>query len=104
MISQFDVVPNPVAQARKIRPFYLSLQDRQLDHLRTRIMAPLLAAGARNEPNRLNPQFQIEERRVYLDPTDLVTMHVRHLGSPVANLQQEHYRIVSALDLVFTGV
>lgn len=104
MISQFDVVPNPVTQARKIRPFYLSLQDWQLDHLRTRIMAPLLIVGAQKEPNRLNPHFQIENRRVYLDPTDLVTMHVRHLGSPVANLQEEHYRIISALDLVFTRV
>lgn len=103
-ISYFDVVPNPLRQARKARPFYVCVQHRFLDHLRTRIMAPLLSAGDGSERSRLYPHLNIGDRMVILDPTDLVTMEVRHLGQPVANLSSESFRIVAALDLVFTGV
>lgn len=103
-VSYFDVVPNPMQQARKARPFYVCVQHRLLDHLRTRIMAPLLNANGDQQQSRLYPLLNVGDRMVILDPTDLVTMEVRHLGQPIANLASESFRIVAALDLVFTGV
>lgn len=103
-ISYFDVVPNPMQQARKARPFYVCVQHKLLDHLRTRIMAPLLSTEGDRRQTRLYPHLNVGDRMVILDPTDLVTIEVRHLGQPVANLSSESFRIVAALDLVFTGV
>jgi toxin CcdB len=101
-ISYFDVVPNPVSQHRNERPFYVCVQHTFLNHLRTRVMAPLLA---RQMPQgRLHPPLKVGQQTVFLDPTDLVTMDAKHLGQPVANLSSESFRITAALDLVFTGV
>lgn len=100
--SYFDVVANPIAQHRKERPFYVCVQHSLLDHLRTRLMAPLLTRQLAQ--SRLYPQLQVNGHIVFLDPADLVTMSVRHLGDPIANLASESFRIIAALDLVFTGV
>ena len=69
-ISQFDVFPNPVRQGRQHKPFVISLQHRHLDHLHTRVAAPLVTE-IRGSPSRLNPVFVIGGQRVFLDPTDL---------------------------------
>jgi toxin CcdB len=102
-ISQFDVFPNPVRQGREHKPFVISLQHRHLDHLHTRVAAPLVTEF-RGSPSRLNPVFVIGGQRVFLDPTDLGAMDVRLLRKPVANLESERYRIMAALDLVLTGI
>ena len=102
-ISYLDVVPNPVAQHREVRPFYICVQHSFLDHLRTRVMAPLMATNL-PQRERLYPHLHIGGQTVFLDPTDLVTMAARHLGDPIFNLGSESFRITAALDLVFTGV
>jgi hypothetical protein len=66
-------------------------------------MAPLLSAELKQQ-SRLHPQLHIAGQSVLLDPTDLVTMNVQHLGEPVANLAAESFRIIGAIDLVITGV
>jgi hypothetical protein len=103
IISYFDVIPNPVSQHRKDRPFYVCVQHAMLDHLRTRLMAPLLSANMKPQ-SRLHPALNIIGQTVVLDPTDLVTMNLRHLGEPIANVASESFRIIGAIDLVLTGV
>jgi len=102
-ISYFDVVPNPISQHRKARPFYVCVQHTMLDHLRTRLMAPLLSANMKQH-TRLHPVLDIAGQKVILDPTDLITMNLRHLGNPIANVASESFRIIGAIDLVLTGV
>ena len=102
-ISYFDVVTNPIRHSRKAIPFYVCVQHSLLDHLRTRLMAPLQPIGSQ-QPSRLYPHLNVARQRVFLNPIDLVTMEVRHLGQPVVNLASESFRIVAALDLVITGV
>jgi hypothetical protein len=103
-ISYFDVVRNPMERGRDVRPYYVCVQHSHLDHLRTRVMAPLIVTAGLTQQNRLNPILDIENAKLFLDPTDLVTMEVRRLGKAVANLASDSFRIITALDLVFTGV
>jgi toxin CcdB len=101
--SYFDVIANPVRHGREAIPFYVCVQHAMLDHLRTRVMAPLQPVGS-HQPSRLYPHLNVAGQKVFLNPTDLVTMEVRHLGQPIANLKADSFRITAALDLVFTGV
>jgi toxin CcdB len=102
-VRYFDVVANPIPQHRKDRPFYVCVQHTMLDHLRTRLMAPLLSTNMKQQ-SRLHPLLSVAGQTVLLDPTDLITMNLRYLGEPVANLESESFRIIGAIDLVLTGV
>ena len=103
-MSQFDVHPNPSRSSRDDRPYLLVVQARFLDHLKTRVCAPLIVEGALAFERRLNPILPIKGHNYYLSPTELVTLPVRLLGKPVANLENHRDRIIAALDLVFTGI
>jgi toxin CcdB len=104
MIRQFDVVLNPVAALRASRPYLLCVQHRILDHATTRLMAALTTERVDQSLPRLHPRFEIAHRMLYLLPQDLLTLPLRVLKNPVANLSSESSRITAALDLVFTGV
>lgn len=103
-IRQFDVVANPTRRARDIKPYLMCVQHRNFDHLATRLVAPLLVEAVVRKPSRLNPEFWIDGKRLFLDPVDLGTIPLRHLASVVASLESERDRIIPALDIVFTGV
>ena len=104
MIRQFDVFPNPLRDDRKEKPFVLNVQHYLLDHLGTRITGPLLTKRSVKETSRLHPQVTVAGDVLYFDPTDLVPMPLRFLKKPIASLESESFRIIAALDLVFTGV
>jgi hypothetical protein len=53
---------------------------------------------------RLNPGFEIEGRRVYLQPLEMAAFPARSLQRHVANLEEFRYQIIGAIDLVLTGV
>ena len=103
-IRQFDVVANPLPGSGRARPYLICVQHRRLDHLQTRILAPLISEHRLGEEPRLNPTFVIAGKSVYLDPTDLVTLLVSRLGEAITNLESERDRIIASLDLVFTGI
>jgi toxin CcdB len=103
-MSQFDVHTNPSRMGHEDRPFLLVVQTRFLDHLRTRVCAPLLTERALQREPRLNPLLAVNGRAYYLSPTELVALPLRLLGKPVANLEDQRYEIIAALDLVFLGI
>lgn len=104
MIKQFDVFPNPLRDYRKEKPFVVSVQHYLLDHFNTRITGPLITRRSVDEASRLYPKVTVQGDDLYFDPTDLVAMPIRFLKAPVANLASESFRIIGAIDLVFTGV
>lgn len=103
MIRQFDVYPTPLRASKQERPYVLVLQSSLIDS-QSRVCAPLVAERFIRPDGRLNPLFQIESLRCYLHPIELITLAVRVLRTPVANLESERARIIAALDLVFTGI
>lgn len=105
MIRQHDVFRNPLRAARDAKPFVVNVQHHLIDRLGTRIVAPLVPWRAVADQPRLYPAIRLVGQCIlYFDPTDLMTVPLRLLRDPVANLEADRDRIVAALDLVFTGI
>ncbi len=105
MIHQFDVFRNPIRTGRDERPYVISLQHYHLDHLRTRIVAPLARHRADGSHRRPMPALTILDETLYLSPTEIVTLSTNYLrGAAVANLENYRREIVEAVDLVLVGI
>jgi toxin CcdB len=101
---QFDVFENPSARGRRERPFLIVVQSDVLSDRHTRVVAPLVAHSELQPLSRLNPTVEVDGRKFYFHPAELAHIPKDMLRKPVANLESERYRIVAALDLVFTGI
>ena len=98
------VYANPAESGAHI-PFLLEVQDRLLDDLDTRVVAPLVPAASYGHPlRRLHPVLSVEGRAHVLLTQELAGVHVRALGAPVADLSGRRAEILAALDFLFTGV
>jgi toxin CcdB len=104
MTRQFDVVPHPIVSGRHDKPYLIDVQTDHLGHLRTRVTAALVVCDAVDSQWRLYPEILVLGRRLYFDPTDLVSVPVKVLGTPIANLESLRDRIIAAIDLIITGV
>ena len=105
-MAQFDVYRNPNPATRARIPFLLDVQAGLLDSLATRIVVPLCkpeALGGK-PAERLNPQFNIEGRKLIMLTPELAGVSRKALGERVANLAGEREAIIAALDLAFTGI
>lgn len=103
-LRQFDVFRNPSTRTRAARPFFIVLQSDQISLFDTRIVAPLVAPMKIAWFERLMPEVTIAKKRYVIFTPELGPMPIHALQPPVANLESERYRIISALDLVFTGI
>lgn len=102
-MRQFDVCRNEGRGAAD-RPYILVLQSDLLSDLGTRVVAPLVASTAYRSFQALTPAFAVEGKEVFLSVLEIATVPAGILGPVVGNLGEERYRILSALDLLFTGV
>ena len=105
-MAQFDVYRNPNAATRARVPFLLDVQVALLESLATRIVVPLCkpeALGGK-AAERLNPQFEVEGRRVVMLTQEMAGIPRKALGELAANLAGERGQIIAALDFAFTGV
>ena len=85
--------------------FVLDCQSDSLSHLATRVVTPLMRA--REVPaaaSRLHPVFTFNGEAFLLAAHLLTAIATRDLGSPVASLDAERYRILTALDVLIRGV
>ncbi len=82
----------------------LDCQSDFLDHLQTRVVAPLLPPTL--EPkiaDRLNPTFDIGGERYVLFPQFMAAVPEANLQQRVTSLAQHDLMIVAALDMLLTG-
>ncbi len=104
-MAQFDLYrnPNPVSKSRI--PLLLDVQSDLLGALATRIVVPLCRPEfvGRQPVERLNPQVDIEGRKLVVLTQELAGVPLKALGSRVGNLAHERTAIVSALDFAITG-
>jgi toxin CcdB len=101
---QFDVFPNPDSANSESHPYFMVLQTNSLEHLNTRVVAPLIPPKTLPFFERLMPEVSVEGSRFVLDITNIGVLPVRLLHTAVVNLEADRYRIISAIDLVFTGI
>ena len=101
---QFDVFVNPSSRGTEGRPFVVVVQHNILKASNQRLVVPLVVEHEIKPMGRLNPAFEIEGRKVYLQPLEMAAFPARSLQRHVANLEDFHYQIIGAIDLVLTGV
>jgi len=105
-MAQFDVYRNPNPSSRTRIPFLLDVQAGLLDSLATRVVVPLcspeLLGGKTAE--RLNPVLEIQGRQFVLLTPEVAGIPRKVLGERVGNLASKREAIVSALDVIFTGI
>ncbi|MBT5497036.1 MAG: CcdB family protein [Alphaproteobacteria bacterium] len=101
-MPQFDVYANPGRNADLI-PLLLDVQSDLLDPLDTRLVAPLVDATRAKAISRLNPEFIIEGRRLFLSTQEMSGYPRRALGEPLLNLSQRRDEILAAIDFLIHG-
>jgi toxin CcdB len=103
-MKQFDVVANPFPRSRERQPFLVVLQSDLLTRsLDTMVVAPLEPAASSTFADRLNPRVEIEGNAFVVMTQELVTVRKSALGLPRASIAGDHDKILSALDMLFTG-
>jgi toxin CcdB len=98
------VFPNPSPRTRDRHPFFVVLQSDVLQHLNTRVVAPLIAPNASRALERFMPAVSILGSKLVIDVANVGVLPVKVATAPVTNLEAERYRIVAAIDLVFAGI
>jgi toxin CcdB len=103
-VKQFDIVPNPFPRSRERQPYLVALQSDILTrNLDTLVVAPLEPASSSTFADRLNPQVEIDGNAFVLITQEIVTVRKSVLGKPHASIAAERDKIISALDMLFTG-
>ena len=104
MVTQFDVFENPDPESAAAHPYFLILQADRLKELNTRIVAPLVAPKTLPGFERLMPVVSVKNKNLVVDVANVGVFPLKLIPNPIANLETERYRIVGAIDLIFTGI
>ena len=103
-MAQFDVYINPNSASKKYAPYLLDVQNDLFESLTTRVVVPLLTEkGIRVPANRLNPEFTIEGKKVYLSTAEIAGIPQSAMGKYVCSLSSHRTQINNALDFLITG-
>ncbi len=99
-MARFDVYPMPGR-----RPGYLlDVQANLLDRLETRVVVPLFPEQEAPPPMAaLNPVFEIQGQRHVMMTQSIATLRRRDLGKVILSLDDQHQRIMNALDMLLSG-
>lgn len=101
-MARFDVYANPDKADRKWVPFVLDIQNDHLLGLETRVVVPLWTPEALPlKVGRLNPELQVDGRKVVMDSASLGAIPTAELRRPVVNLEDHRREIQDALDTLF---
>lgn len=98
-MARYDLFAGPYGGS-----YLLDVQSDLLDHLKSRVVVPLLPAEDAPPPVRtLNPVFDIDGRKLIMATHLIGAVAVSELGEPRANLGECHDQIIDALDMLFQG-
>jgi toxin CcdB len=95
---------NPSTRGTEGRPYVVVVQADILRESSLRLVIPLVVEQGTKPLPSLNPAFDIEGQRVYLQPLEISALPIRALRRYVSNLEEFRDQIISAIDLVLTGV
>jgi len=101
---QFDVFKNTDKETADAHPYLIVLQSDVITALDTCIVAPLVSPKTIKYFERLLPIVTMNKRSYTIAIPDMAAIPSAAVGNPIANLESERYRIVAAVDLVFTGI
>jgi toxin CcdB len=103
-MARFDFYANPIADQRRVVPYWLDIQSDFVDAFATRVIVPLLSSSAAGAvTGRLNPQFDIEGRSVFAETQNMTAVPLRLLKKPAGSLRAQQAVIEDAIDFLFRG-
>jgi toxin CcdB len=105
-MPQFAVYKNRNETTRGRFPLLLDVQSDLLEPLNTRVVVPLsLRATAKTRQMAvLTPKLPVAGKEYVMVTPQLAGIAVRELGAIVDTLSSERAKIISALDLLITGI
>lgn len=84
--------------------YVLDCQAELLSHLTTRFVVPLVPVAQVGTPMaRLNPRFDVEGQELVMMTQFSAAVSARSIGKPLLSLEQHHYVITTALDMLVSG-
>lgn len=100
-MAQFDVYENRAPGSKTRVPYLLDVQHDLLEHLKTRVVIPLVAE---EKPiTHLNPSVEIGGKRYMLSTQEMAGISLDVLGPHVVSLDSERDVIIQAIDFLVTG-
>lgn len=104
-MSQFAVYANADAASKRWIPYLLDVQSDLIETAGSRVVVPLIANDrAGGAIGHLMPCFLVGDKRVVMDTAQIMGVPVRMLGKQVADLSQERYAILAAIDMLISGI
>lgn len=99
-MAQFDILRLADGSA-----YVIDCQTDLLDHIDTRLVAPLVPADIAPPPVRgLNPVIEIDQAQYIMVTQSAAAIRTRELGERVASLASRAHEFTNAFDLLLTGV
>ncbi len=105
-MAQFSVHKNRNPRTRVAYPLLVDVQSDLLDELETRVVVPLTRTPAllRKPLARLTPIIEVDGDRYLLMTPQLAGILRSDLAAAVSDVKGQRTAIVSALDMLTTGV
>ena len=100
-MAQFDVYKNTNTETSQLFPYLLNIQHDLLSTLKTRVVVPL--CSDQSPITHLNPQFVIENSKVFMSTADMAGISLSGCGEIVTNLEEKRSEIINALDFLVSG-
>jgi toxin CcdB len=103
-MAQLDIYENLNEDSRAEIPYLLDIQHVLHQHLRTRMIVPLVRTEAQKARlDTLCPGFVIEGQSVFASIPEMSAYPVKELGDKVYNLEVKRSEIFSAVDFMLNG-
>ncbi len=106
MMSQFTLYKNENKNSKKVYPYFIDVQSDLLDDLNSRQVIPLSAQETLDYLNakKLCPTIVIDEGIFVLLTHQMTSIPSSALKNKVTSLEQYRSDILSAIDLLLTGI
>jgi len=100
-MAQFDVYENRAPGSKTRVPYLLDVQHGLLEHLKTRVVIPLVAE---EKPiAHLNPSVEIGGKRYMLSTQEMAGVPLDVLGTYIVSVEADRDVIIHAIDFLVTG-
>ena len=104
-MSQFLVYRNADAASRKHIPYFLDVQSDLIKTTGSRVVVPMITPErAGGVIQRLMPLVPVGDESMVMDTSQIMGIPMRMLGKQVADLSNESATIMSALDMLISGI
>lgn len=105
-MSQFSVYENKDKATKKTYPYFLNVQNDLLDELNSRVVIPFSTPDSiqHRDAKKLCPIIPIKDNDFVLLTHQMTTVPVSLLSSKIDEVDDFRTEIISAIDLLFTGI